>query len=389
MTKPIVIITGADTPTGLTTVRSLREHPVECWGVAEDRKSASCSSRYWSHMEILHGFPEEQVRSLIELGRKALRQSGQKPLLLFSQDEWVLRANDNRDALSEYFRMVIPDHKNLLTLMDKARFHEWALSREYALPKAVIAGSRDELCRAASEMPVPFIVKPLVRTSQWDKVYINQKFITCPSDKSAEELQNNAERLMALSPRYVIQEWIAGEDEDVVFCLLCADEKGRILDVFTGRKLWQWPPLEGSTAICTDFNNREIESESVALMMDAGHKGLGSLEFKFNRNNGRFQITEPTVGRNDYQSLVAVCAGHNLTGRLVESVFDLPEINSKKSRRVIWIDEISALRRARVDKLGFIKLLKWMIVYSMVRKCFLIFDFRDLSPFRRKFRKIF
>ena len=80
--------------------------------------------------------------------------------------------------------------------------------------------------------------------------------------------------------------------------------------------------FDGSTAICTDFKSPELEALSKALMVDACLKGLGSVEFKFNRNDGRYLITEPTIGRNDYQSFVAVCAGHNLTGKLVESVFN-------------------------------------------------------------------
>jgi len=388
MKKPIVIITGADTPTGLTTVRSLRDHPVVCWGVAEDRDSACCSSRYWSHIEILAGVPAEQVNSLIVLGHRALRQSGQKPLLLFSQDEWVLRASEYRETLRECFSLIIPDHQNLVTLMDKTLFHEWALSRNYPLPKSLTADNREDLCQALDQMRPPFIVKPMVRTRSWDEAYVNQKFIKCSDDSAAIRLQEQSERLLELSSSYVLQEWIEGDDSDVVFCLMCADDSGQILDIFTGRKLWQWPPLGGSTAICTNLDNPEIEAISRDLMKNAGLRGLGSLEFKFNRNNQTYQITEPTIGRNNYQSRIAVCAGHNITGKMVESAFALPETRKARPRRALWIDELGTYERSKVGKHGRLRLLKWMVLHVMSRKCFLFTDFRDLKPAWIRFRRL-
>ena len=380
MTKPIVVITGADTPTGLTTVRSLRDYPVEVWGVAENQNSACCKSRYWSYIETLDSNPEEQFRVLVELGHRAFKKSGQKPLLLFSQDEWVLRASECRESLCDTFMVILPDHKNVVKLMDKSLFHEWALSREYPLPKSLTADNKEDLCHAASQMRPPFIVKPMVRTRSWDDIYVNQKFIKCCNNVDVLELQKNAERLMELSVHYVLQEWIAGDDSDVVFCLMCADKDGHILDAFTGRKLWQWPPLGGSTAICTNFDNPEIERISRDLMTEAGFKGLGSVEFKFNRNTQTYQITEPTIGRNNYQSRIAVCAGHNLTGRLLESAFAFPESRKIPSRRAIWVDELGAYERSKVEKNGMLKLSRWGVRYFMARKCFLFADLRDLKP---------
>jgi len=388
MAQPIVVITGADTPTGLTTVRSLRGHPVECWGVAEEINAASCKSRYWRLIEILQGSPADQVRCLVELGCKAFRKSGKKPLLLFSQDEWVLRASYHRDMLNEAFTMVIPDHQRLVRLMDKTLFYEWAVRRNYPLPLSVKADNKDDLCHAASSLHPPFVVKPMVRSKKWDDVYVNRKIIKCTDSKDVTRLQENAESLLELSSSYILQEWIAGNDEGVVFCLLCADEDGQMLDVFAGKKLWQWPPLEGSTAVCTNFVCPEIESISIDLMMNAGFKGLGSLEFKFNNNCRKYQITEPTIGRNDYQSFIAVCAGHNLTGKLVESVFSMPAIKKNHSKNAVWVDELAAYERARVEKRGFLKLLSWMVRNVLSRKCFLFTDFRDMKPALARMREL-
>jgi D-aspartate ligase len=43
-----------------------------------------------------------------------------------------------------------------------------------------------------------------------------------------------------------------------------------------------------------------------------GYKGIGSLEFKLDRRDGKFFIIEPTVGRTDWQEEIATLCGANI-----------------------------------------------------------------------------
>ena len=384
MKRPVVIITGADTLTGLTAVRSLCEYPVSCWGLVDSPEAPACDSRYWSHIELLRGGESDRVSQLIELGRSAMQESDCKPLLVLSQDEWVIRASRYRDRLAETLQFVLPEHDDLMRLMDKTAFQEWAVQQGFPLPAAVTVDGHDTLRKAVEQVGLPCIFKPLVRTPEWDSVYPDRKFLPCDNSRDVDRLLAEADRLFELSPRYILQQWIPGGDEDVVFCLLAFGAEGEVLESFTGRKLWQWPPLGGSTAICTDYDCTDLEELSLRIMRASGVRGLGSVEFKLNRDTMQYLVTEPTVGRNDYQSYVAVRAGKNMTGRLVESVFGVQPASTRRIRGVIWIDELSALRRARVERGGFFKLL-WMLSKCLARrKCFLLFDIRDMRPFRKQ-----
>ena len=237
---------------------------------------------------------------------------------------------------------------------------------------------------AIEKVGLPCILKPLVRTPKWDIAYPDRKFLSCESDVDADRILVEADRLFDLSPRYVLQQWIPGEDGDVLFCLLAFGPGGELLETFTGRKLWQWPPLTGSTAICTSHECREIEELSQRILRAAGYRGLGSVEFKLNPDTMEYLVTEPTVGRNDYQSYVAVHAGNNMTGRLVESVFGVQSSRRRRTRRVIWMDEWSAMRHANSERGGFIRLFRILSRYLVWNKCFLMFDIRDMRPFRKQ-----
>lgn len=388
MKRPIVIVTGADTLTGLSAARSLRDYPVSCWGLVEHPEAPASHSRYWARLETSRDDEAGRVGQLVELGRLAIKESGCKPLLVLSQDEWVIRASKHRDRMVETLRIVLPEHDDVMRLMDKTAFQKWAVQQGFPVPAAVIVEDRESLRKAFEEVGFPCILKPLVRTPEWDSTYPDVKFLDCDNRHDVDRLLSQAGTLFELSPRYVLQQWIRGEDDDVVFCLLSVDMDGELLESFTGRKLWQWPPLGGSTAICTDYDCSDVEELSLRIMRASGFRGLGSVEFKLNRDTMQYLITEPTVGRNDYQSYVAVHAGKNMTGRLVESVFGVQPTGPQRMRRVIWIDELSALRRARKDRGGFFKLL-WMLSKYLARgKCFLLFDIRDIRPFRMQLVRV-
>ncbi len=81
---------------------------------------------------------------------------------------------------------------------------------------------------------------------------------------------------------------------------------------YTGRKLIQWYVGTGNTAICVGYENFEVHNLASQIFRAASYKGLGSIEFKKNSSDGKYYITEPTVGRNNLQSYVAVKGNVNL-----------------------------------------------------------------------------
>ena len=49
----------------------------------------------------------------------------------------------------------------------------------------------------------------------------------------------------------IVQEWIPGGDEQIVFCLQYVGADGPVRRHCVGRKLRSWPPMFGGTASCT------------------------------------------------------------------------------------------------------------------------------------------
>jgi predicted ATP-grasp superfamily ATP-dependent carboligase len=163
-----------------------------------------------------------------------------------------------------------------------------------------------------------------------------------------------------------------------------------LLAEYAGQKVWQWPPLGGSTAVCRLIDEPQLISLARSIAIKLKMTGLGSIEFKRDPRTGKFLVTEPTVGRNDYQSGVALSYENNPTAALVKTYLGLDEVGgfAKKTKtNCVWVDELSAYRYAKskgllkasvqlIRTLGFIRHLQ-----------FLYFDRRDTKPFRAHLKK--
>jgi predicted ATP-grasp superfamily ATP-dependent carboligase len=107
----------------------------------------------------------------------------------------------------------------------------------------------------------------------------------------------------------VVQEWIEGGDCKVYFCLAYIDRNHQPLAVCVAKKLRQYPHLTGSTSVAETVNIPQISAEAMRLLNAAKCVGFCSVEFKQSMINGRFYVTEPTIGRPDTQEGICISAG--------------------------------------------------------------------------------
>lgn len=384
---PCVIITGADTATGLTTARALIGLPVSVIGIFQQADAPSLQSKHWDRLLYLPGSPDQQIDILLEKAEGD--EFPGRPLLLFSQDSHVISAWARLEKLDRYFTVPIPPQMEGEIMMDKTLFHQWALSNDVDVPRSEIVANLDSLVGLAADLSFPCILKPLVRTSAWDSVQKNQKFFLLNSEGELHEFIRS-EDPFRLCDRYILQEWIPGGDSEVFFVLFAFND-GVVLAEYAGQKVWQWPPLGGSTAVCRLIEAPQLISLARTIAVRLKMTGLGSIEFKRDPRTGKFLVTEPTVGRNDYQSGVALSHENNPTVALVKNCLGLAEegeTGKKTKANCIWVDELSAYRYAK--RLGLLKASRQLIrTLGFIRHFqFLYFEWRDTKPFRALLKKV-
>jgi predicted ATP-grasp superfamily ATP-dependent carboligase len=292
---------------GLGVARALGQERIPAIAVTGSAWNPSWHTRYAHRIVKCREWSADCVlNTLIQLGKEL---SAPAPLLI-TKDEPVLWISARRDELSRYFKIALPDDEIVQVLMSKLRFEEYAKKRQWPLPGSWTMGSRAELDACIDDVRFPCIVKPAVKTSEFRRNSPSKAFKAANRD----ELVRAYEMVRQWEPEIIVQEWISGGDDRVTYGLGCWSTDGTPLAVFAGRKLRQWPPECGGTAIAAPAPKEwsdAVLSLTTRIMSDVAYRGLGSVEFKM-RPDGSPVIMEPTVGRTNYQNEVAVLNGVNI-----------------------------------------------------------------------------
>jgi len=321
-----VLINGADTITGYNAARALHNSGLVVYGQAESENSLYSKSRLWEKVF----FCELNCESLKVISTEIQSENnakGMKPALLLSQDSAVEYVSEYRNDLMRYYSFLLPEYSAVSNLMDKTKFHLWAVENNVLVPKSKIVKNSDDLKNAFGSLDYPVVLKPLVRTEKWDRRFTNDKLIYVASKKHINIVPSD---IFKLSDSYVVQEWIPGGDENVYFVLAHINEKNNCVSM-AGRKLLQWPVLSGSTASCISVDDQALVDLGENILRQSGLKGLGSIEFKRHDENKQYYVIEPTVGRNDYQSYALNCLEYSY-------------VTNSSYSEAVWIDEINSIR---------------------------------------------
>ena len=228
------------------------------------------------------------------------------PVLILTQEASVETVSAMRTSLFERFRISMPKHETMLVLLDKLKFQDAAERLGFSIPRATrISG---ELSPAwSAHLRFPCVMKPTTKHLAW-ALHFKKAYKV----HSADEVARLWAQMREVVDEVIVQEWIEGDDSDVYFCLQYIAPAGGTVS-FVGRKLRQWPPLVGGTACCVPAPEaEELAALTSNFFCAVGFVGLGSMEYKRDRRDGRFYMVEPTVGRTDFQEEVATLNGINI-----------------------------------------------------------------------------
>jgi len=336
---PAVVIGGE--LNGLGVCRSLALGGMPIWVVDCKRSKPALWSRH-AHRVLtnsLHG------PAFVAFLRDLQRRIGEPPFLAVTDELALLTISEHRKELENLYRFRLPAHETVLMLHDKARFHESACLHGWPVPNGAIVRTLSDIPGIAALRP-PMIIKPA------DKRHFHAgrapRLITAASCADAIAA---AEQLLPQVGEVLVQETVAGPDDNIFFCLFYRGRDRETLGLFTGRKLASTPRGTGSTAFCTAAVNKELERATIGILDQVNYSGFGGIEYKRDAGSGRFLIIEPTVGRTDWQEEVATLAGINIPLIAYRHELDLRPLPDKPvDGRMVWqsswIERVSRTARS-------------------------------------------
>lgn len=378
------VVIGVQHVTALNTVWSLAQMDVPVLGITSHPTSPIARTRKCKMVHCPDVNSDALIDTLVDLGPSF----DGKAVLFPCSDDQVSVISEKRELLAPYYRFNLPSKEVVRMLLRKTEFASYARLHGYPIPKTLIIDRSTNLSACVGEFRFPCLLKPDNKTAQWNQHNRVNKMLRIRDEEEGLKIISKA---LQWVDRLVLQEWITGEDSNVYFCLMYFDRNSEPRATFVGRKIRQWLPEIGSTAIAEKRFSSTVLNESVRLFKALHYKGLGSVEFKLDPEDRRFKITEPTVGRPNFQSYVAVANGINipyvaycdLIGKSI-TVLDQPD----RTGCVKWIDEWhdyqSSLSYWRQGKLT---LRDWARSVSGPRR-YALFSLSDPLPFIHSFKRL-
>jgi len=277
--------------------------------------------------------PKLSGRSLVDSLIGLQERLGGRPVLILTDEMAVTTVSQHRDELCHAYRFQLPSRELLATLENKARFHEFAEGHGLPVPRTVVLKDDHDLAQL-SRLQYPLIVKPA------DKLPVHLgRTRRLAQASTPEEGHSLCREMLRTAGELIVQEWVPGPDSTIYFSLFHRGSSPTSTSIFHGRKVVSYPPGIGSTALCVAAPEaaEELGPLTERFVAITGYEGLGSLEFKWDKQASRFVIIEPTVGRTDWQEEIATLSGVNLPLDAYRHAVGLPPLAAAPpARPVVW-----------------------------------------------------
>ena len=325
---PVVVVGGNLGALGV--VRSLAAGGMPIYVVDQESGGVAARSRFARFISLPRASSENFVQGLID----ASMQIGDRPVLILTTDADANTVSACRTELEPYFRFTLPASEMVHKLYDKAQFQMLAEREGLSVPRGVILSNPSDL-DLISELKLPLVIKPADKAPLVSNLE-NDRPVRVETRAEAYQV---ALAMMEKAGRLAVQEWIEGDDRDIYFSLFVCDSETKVVAMFSGRKLVCDPPDVGITAVCTSASeaDEDLSHLSRQFIERVGYKGIGGLEYKRDRRSGRLVITEPTVGRIDWQEEIATLCGVNIPLAAYCAEIGMPfKQSARQTSSVMW-----------------------------------------------------
>ncbi len=344
---PHAVVLGLS-PTGLYAARELGGMGVRCLGVEREFACASLSRVFRRGDGVWH---EPDPARLLERLRAYAERLPQQPVLIPTSDYYIDFTMRHFAALSRHFALADGYREVAGALLDKAKFHALCTRHSAAAPRVWQVANTSALADLPATLPLPCLLKPTLIHAA--RPFLRGRKVLVVHERA--QLFTLARDLPAEAGGWLVQELIPGAESRITLLAGYASADARRSEVFTARKLRQFPPGFGSASQAISEVCEETRAQGLRLVEAAGYRGVFGAEFKRDPRDGRLRIIEINA-RPTLWFQLSHAAGKRLVDAQYRELAGLPPAPSPPQRdgvrwRYLLKDLASAVwyRRQQVD----------------------------------------
>ena len=294
-TTPVVVLRGVESAShgALGILRSLGRLGVPAYLVACDAGTPGFYSRYCKGSlvcNVENGNAATSVKTLLELGKKI----GRRSILIPTDDNAVLFVADHAEALREQFLFPPMCPKLIREVSSKKGMYYLAKQHGVPTPEAAFPTSRQDVLDFLSRAKFPVMLKAIYG-SLLMKVSGQKMFIV---HTEADLLEKYDALEDPANPNLMIQEYIPGGDDTVWMLDGYFNDRSECLLSFTGKKIRQYPPSQGSTSLGICLQNDTVRQTTTDFMKKIGYKGILDIGYRYDARDGLYKVLDinPRIG---------------------------------------------------------------------------------------------
>lgn len=280
---PMAILLGGR-ETALAVVRSLGRRGVRVL-VSAPRDHVATRSRYCAEAATFAAGSGAAYWSELLLGARSERLHG--AVLLATNDEGLEFVAQRHAELSRRYRLDMQAPQAQLALLDKQRTLELARAAGIATPGFWRVDSLQDLERALAEARFPALVKP-VHSHRFQAIFGRKHFAAGDADALAAHARTALEAGVA----FIVSELVPGPDSLLSSYYTYITPEGESLFHLTKRVLRRYPANEGGATYHVTEWLPATAAAGKAFFDGIAFRGMGNVEFKLDRRDGRLKLIE-------------------------------------------------------------------------------------------------
>jgi predicted ATP-grasp superfamily ATP-dependent carboligase len=267
--------------TGLAVARSLGRAGVPVVGLDDERGGLGQSSRHLAGLGLVPGPTVDDGHALADHLAALGPSFAERPVLIPTNDDWVLALARHRAQLEEHYRYSFAAYDVVQRALAKTSLYRACEALGVAIPRTWYLDEQTPE-QVAAVVPYPCVLKPDdsrgFYTAFRAKVFVVQ---------DADAFVRRCAEAAAVRLTLVAQEWVETRPGGFWSVASYVSPDGTARGVFTGRKLEQWPPDFGTSCLADARWDPAIADAGVRVLQELGYAGISEIEFVEDAATGR------------------------------------------------------------------------------------------------------
>ena len=267
--------------TGLAVARSLGRAGVPVLGLDDERGGLGQHSRHLAGLGLVPAPVLDGGQALADHLTALGPSFADRPVLVPTNDDWVLALARHRAQLEEHYRYSFAPYDVVQRALAKSALYRACEQLDVAVPRTWYLDEQAPE-QVAAAVPYPCVLKP-DDSRGFYTAFRAKVFVVHGPD----ELVARCAEAAALGLGLVAQEWVDTRPGGFWSVASYLSTDGTPRGVFTGRKLEQWPPDFGTSCLADARWDPDIAEAGVRVLQALGYSGISEIEFVEDAATGR------------------------------------------------------------------------------------------------------